>query len=90
MHWTYLIYVLWTPAYINRIELMSMTELMSIETAGLYQHIHDPTHKDGHTLDLENPWVLVGASESGNSMIAYLLRQLKKVIFCDFCLTFDP
>ena len=26
--------------------------LMSIETAGLYQHIHEPTHKDGHTLDL--------------------------------------
>ena len=26
--------------------------LMSIETAGLYQHIHVPTHKDGHTLDL--------------------------------------
>ena len=40
--------------------------------------------------EVKTPWVLVGASKSGNSMIAYLLRQLKKVIFCDFCLTFDP
>ena len=40
--------------------------------------------------EVKTPWVLVGASNSGHSMITYLLRQLTKVTFCDLCLTFDP
>ena len=35
--------------------------------------------------EVKTPWVLVGASNSGNSMIAYLFRHSQKVIFCDFC-----
>ena len=28
--------------------------------------------------EVKTPWILVGASNSGHSMIAYLLRQLTK------------
>ena len=35
--------------------------------------------------EVKTPWVLVGASNSGNSMIAYLLRQLTKSNILWFC-----
>ena len=40
--------------------------------------------------DVKTPWVLVGASISGHSMIAYLLRQLTKSNSLWFVLDFWP
>ena len=40
--------------------------------------------------EVKTPWVLVGASNSGHSMIAYLLRQLTKSNILWFVLDFWP
>ena len=40
--------------------------------------------------EVKTPWVLVGASNSGHSMIATYCTNSQKIPFCDFCLTFDP
>ena len=40
--------------------------------------------------EVKTPWVLVGASNSGHSMIAYLLRQLTKSNILWFLLDFWP